>query len=146
MLPSFTQCCALETGHDDAQQCSEAARDQWYMRQALLVLRRVINTKFRPTMRSSHADLLLSSSHTYDAMTWNTKANGIDQDSDRSCRKFAGSRVAASICLDDYLMVPCQAWIQWNNSAGIATLTVPAPTLMSCLVTHTNSRSHVAHQ
>ncbi len=71
-------------------------------------------------MRSSPADLPLNSADTYDAMTWSAKANGIDQDADRSCRKFAGSCVAASICLDDYLKVPCQAWVHWTIPAGIA--------------------------
>ena len=67
--------------------------------------------RFRPTMRSSRADLPLNSAGTYDAMTWNAKANGIDQDADRSCRKFAGSCVAASICLDNSLKVPCLAQV-----------------------------------
>ncbi len=72
-------------------------------------------------MRSSPADLPLNSADTYDAMTWRAKANGIDQDADRSCRKFAGSYVAASICLDNSLKVPCLARVQWTVSAGIAT-------------------------
>ena len=68
----------------------------------------------------------------------------MDQDADRSCRKSAGSCVAASICLDDYLKV----WLGDNGMFQLALLhlTVPASTLMSCLVTHTNSRSQGGHQ